>query len=417
MTPMTANDRNILRELARRVAEIAALPAQEETRAAWRALNALRPARPMVYIDQIPWHEMDVDGELANRCADPFCAGLEAGLRQTLYRWRHLPADMVVEPWIGVPKAIRDSGYGLKCDEETSVLDPRNYVVGHYYHDQLKTDEDLAKIKAPEVSLDETETARREALANDIFDGILPVRMQGLFPWCAPWDWIVQWHGVEETLYDLVDRPEFMHRLVGRLTAAFLAMLDSAEAQGLLGSGQSYIHCTGAWTDQLPAPGFDPARPRARDLWTMGMAQIFSSVSREMYDEFEVPYISRIYARFGLGYYGCCDPLDDRIDLVRKIPNVRKISMSPWVDERRGAAAIGGDYVFSRKPSPALFALDTFEGAAAEKQLRVTLAACREHGCPLELILKDLSTVRYDPERLWRWEKIAMRLVEDAAAR
>ena len=55
-------DQDILRELAKQVAEIAALPVQQETIAAWKVLNSLNPVRPMFMIDQIPWHEMDVDG-------------------------------------------------------------------------------------------------------------------------------------------------------------------------------------------------------------------------------------------------------------------------------------------------------------------------------------------------------------------
>ena len=258
-----------------------------------------------------------------------------------------MPADMVVESHVDVPKAIHNAGFGYDRVEETAALDPSNDVVGHYYLDQIKTDVDIDKIRTPELSLDAAETARREALAHDAFDGLLEVRMQGMYPWCAPWDVITQWRGVEATLYDLTDRPEFMHRLVDRITTCYLGMLDAAEDQGLLGHSMSYIHCTGAWTDELPKPGFNPAKPRTRDLWTFGMAQIFGSVSRAMHEEFEIPYMQRIYSRFGMGYYGCCEPLDDRIDLVRKIPNVRKVSMSPWTNQERGAAAIAGDFVFS----------------------------------------------------------------------
>ena len=47
---------------------------------------------------------------------------------------------------------------------------------------------------------------------------------------------------------------------------------------------------------------------------------------------------------------------------------------------------------------------------AVEKDLRDTLAACRRHACPVELVLKDISTVHYEPERLWEWSRIASRL-------
>ena len=93
---------------------------------------------------------------------------------------------------------------------------------------------------------------------------------------------------------------------------------------------------------------------------------------------------------------------------VRKIPNVRKISMSPWVDEEIGAAEIRGDYVYSRKPNPALLAWPDFNEQAVREHLQTTVDVCARHGCPLELILKDISTVNYDPRRLWRWAEIAM---------
>ena len=411
---VTASDRDALRRLGDELAEIARLPEQQEIIGLWKALNSLKPVRPMVIIDQMPWNEMEINGELTLQCEHPFCRALETQLRRSLYRWKHAPGDLAIQPEIVVSKVIRNSGYGIEVEERTSALDIGNDVVGHYYVDQLKTDADIEKIHAPEVSLDTSATAECEEAAHEIFDDVLNVRMQGMLPWLGPWDTIVQWCGVEGTLFDLSDRPEFMHRLVERLVDAYLAMLESAEEQGLLGHGQNEVHCTGAWTDELPAPGFDPDRPRTQDLWTFGMAQIFSSVSPAMFDEFEVPYMQRIYSRFGLGYYGCCDPLDDRIDLVRKIPNVRKISMSPWVNQERGARQIGPDYVFSRKPSPALLATDRFSPSAVEEDLRETIRVCKEHGCPLELILKDISTVRYEPQRLTEWDSIARRLVNES---
>jgi len=257
----------------------------------------------------------------------------------------------------------------------------------------------------------EQATAEAEERAHDIFDGVLPVRMQGVLPGFAPWDRIVTWHGVGPSLLDLVDRPAFIHKMMARLTEAHLSMLDQLEAQGLLGYGQTIIHCTGAHTGELPAEGFDPQHPRARDLWTSGQAQIFSSVSPAMHQEFQLDYANKWYERFGLVYYGCCEPLDDKIDIIKHIPHVRKVSMSPWVNVEKGAERIGGDMVFSRKPSPALVAVDTWDPEPVEKDLRNVMERCARHGCPVEFILKDISTVRYEPQRLWAWADVAMRVV------
>jgi len=408
---VSSRDRGILRGLAEQVAEIASLPVQQQAISLWKALNGLKPVRPMVMIDQVAWHEMDVDSELALQTEDDFCREIEITLRRTLYSWRHMRADMVVEPLVEIPKVIHGEGFGIQTMERTAVTDPRNEVVGHAYADQLETEEDLKKIREPEIALDEKATAEAEEKAHRIFDGLLTVRMQGRFPSFAPWDSIATWRTPEHAILDLVDRPEFMHRVVSRLTEVHLTLLDQLESQGLLGYGQRTIHCTGAYTDELPSPGFDPAQPRAKDLWTYGMAQIFSTVSPAMHRKFWLDYAGKWFSRFGLGYYGCCEPLDGKVEIIRNVPHVRKISMSPWADVERGAAKIGRDFVFSRKPSPAFLARDKWEPDQVEADLRHTVQACARHGCPVELILKDISTVHYQPQRLWEWADIARRVV------
>ena len=197
-----------------------------------------------------------------------------------------------------------------------------------------------------------------------------------------------------------------------RMVRGYLGMLDQLEEKGLLGYNQSLTHCTGAYTDELPAPGFDPKKPGTKDIWMAGLAQMFSTVSPAMFDEFEIETSMPIFKRFGLVYYGCCDPLDKKMKEVKKIPNVRKISMSPWVDEEIGASEIKGDYVYSRKPSPAMLAWPEFREDEVRKDLRKTVNTCAAHGCPLEIILKDISTVKYQPQRLWRWAEIAMEVVQ-----
>jgi len=195
------------------------------------------------------------------------------------------------------------------------------------------------------------------------------------------------------------------------MTEGYLSQLDQLEAQGLLCAPQSLIHCTGAYTDELPAPGYNPERVRTQDIWMFGLGQMFAVVSQRMFQEYEVDYTRRICQRFGLVYYGCCDPLDQKMKQVRLIPNVRKVSMSPSANQARGAEAIGSDYVFSRKPNPAMLAYNAFDPEAVRADLRATREICESNSCPLELILKDISTVRYEPQRLFQWAEIAMQVV------
>ena len=54
-------DKDILRRLASDLADIAALPVHKEKARLWRKLNDLQSERPMVWINEICWNEMNVN--------------------------------------------------------------------------------------------------------------------------------------------------------------------------------------------------------------------------------------------------------------------------------------------------------------------------------------------------------------------
>ena len=215
---------------------------------------------------------------------------------------------------------------------------------------------------------------------------------------------------------DLVERPEMVEAAISRLVDAYLCELDQWEALDLLtrnddntriGSG-GYGH-----SSRLPGANYDPDHVQPQNMWGNATAQIFGSVSSRMHWEFALKHEMRWLERWGLTYYGCCEPLDIKMGLMRRIPNLRKISMSPWVDVGRAVKLVGSDYVFSRKPTPAVFAEDAWQPELARQQLRDFLEQAR--GCRIEIIMKDISTVRYQPQRLWEWAQIAMELAEEYA--
>ncbi|MCL2517862.1 MAG: hypothetical protein FWF15_04805 [Oscillospiraceae bacterium] len=403
------NDKKILRELALKVAEIASLPIQSERLKSYKALNALKPVRPMFMIDQLPWGELNVDDEMTCLCEDPLCKQFEWQLRETIYRFTHMPDDRVVTADFKVSKSVTSTGYGLTSDVEYIGLSQR-------YTNVIKTEEDLEKIQYPVVTENKEASANTLNIAHDIFDGILNVRQcgNGGIVYGHVWDVISFMRGVEDCIIDIMDRPEFVHKMVAKFFDVFLKRLDQNEELGLIDVGAPTIHCTGAYTDELP--GFNGESDAeleqycysAKNSWTMGAAQLFSMVSPEHHDEFEIAYQQKWYARFGLGYYGCCEPLDWKIGVIGKIPNVRKISMSPWVNLERGSEAMNGRYVFSNKPNPAFLANDVaWDADLVRRELQAACDAAAKYGNPCELILKDVSTVGNKPQRLWEWAKIA----------
>ena len=44
----------------------------------------------------------------------------------------------------------------------------------------------------------------------------------------------------------------------------------------------------------------------------------------------------------------------------------------------------------------------------SDESIEAIAQAARDNGLGLELILKDISTVRYEPQRLWTWSRIAL---------
>lgn len=403
----------ILRELAEKVATIADLPVQKEKKEMWRRLNDLEKVRPMIWINEIPWHEMNVDDELTLQTSDEFCRKLERELRQVIYQWEHMRGDMVIEAKIFCPLVIHDTGVGLSEQTDTVSVDGDNPIVSKHFIPQIQKEEDIQKIKMPEITYDAETTDYNYQFMQYIFSGILEVQKLG--PRCrfAPWDDLVRWWGVEEVLTDLILRPEMVHQAMDRIVKAELHRLEQYEKLNLLTLNNTNLRIgTGGYgyTRELPQNDYNSSQIRPIDLWGSSRAQIFSAVSPQMHEEFSINYEVQWLKRFGLNYYGCCEPLDNKIDILKKIPNLRKISISPWASIEEAAKKINRDYVISYKPNPAIFAADVWNPVKAREMLIDALN--KSKGCNIEIIMKDISTVRNKPQRLWEWAEIALEVVE-----
>jgi hypothetical protein len=406
---LTPGDMKTLRDLASRIAEIASLPVQNERKKLWTRLNSLKPVKPLVWMDEVCWHEMDYMGELTMTTSTVYSRIIEASLRQTLYQWNHMQGDMIVDPVIYSPLAISNPGLGIKREMQTLSVDEQNDILSQHYLPVIKNPEDIEKLQYPVIRHDEQLTLETFNSYSEIFHGILKVEKRGAPGfWFAPWDQLVMLTGVQEAMTDLLMRPEYIHSLVKRLVDIGQSVLNQYEALNLLslnnynirvGSG-AYGYC-----EELPRPGYDPLKAGTKDLWGCATAQIFVGVSPEMHEEFALQYEKKWAERFGLFYYGCCEPLDKKIKILEKIPNLRKISMSPWADLSNAAEQINKRYVISLKPSPGILVGSNWSPDAARRYLREKLSEARGHN--IEIVMKDISTVSYEPKRLWDWTRIA----------
>jgi hypothetical protein len=435
LTQPTIAERQCLRGLAERVAALAAGPEQVEKRRAVRALNRLDPVPPRIYcFPEGAWLECIPPETLA--CENPLLRGWELRLRMALYTQEVLQDDQPLDAVFNVPWDGYVGDYGLAAIVTGTAADTaarRTYylhpdsnlsLTSHsalgavHYEAPLRDRRDLAKLRTPEVHVDRESSRRWLELAQELFDGMLAVRRR-----CHWWQTLggiaqaaVQLRGMDTLLLDLMDEPEWVGEYFARLAAGHQQVLDVLEAEGLLGlnNGSEWIHTGGiGYSDELPAPDF-AGQVRCRDLWGGAQTQDLVGISPALFAEVILPHLRPIVERFGLGCFGCCEPLHDWLPALKSIANLRRVSISPWADVRKSAEQLGNRYVLSRKPLPTPLSTEHFDAAAILHELRTDFAVLRAHDCRAEVMVKDLHTVQHEPHRLPRWVALARQARDEA---
>ena len=413
---ISAKDRAIIRDVAKRIAEIAAHPRQKKTADLWRRLNNLERVRPMIILQDGTLHETSWKTGNLLKCEGEEARGIEHGLRAHVYHWEHLRDDSLWDDIVRCPIAIECTGWGIaqKDDRPDHVFGAR-----HFNCNLADTDEPTL-IPDPVVTVDWEETERRHQRLAELYDGIFTIERIGVpGHWYDPLDSFITWRGIEETFLDMIDRPQWLHGWLERMCQNYLSRLDQYEKLNLLtlnNRNQNYGIGPGGlgYTDLLPQKDFDGVHVRTIDQWGHATTQIFSEVSPAMHEEFALKYEKRFLARFGLASYGCCEPLDLKVDLIRKhVPHLRRVSMSPKANVARGAAACRNEVIFSYKPNPTIIGMEAWDRDLARAELRDAFEKTR--GCVVEVIMKDLHSCRNQPHRMSEWVDMAMLLAEEFA--
>ena len=407
-------DRSILRDLAKQVAEIAALPIQTTRRRQWVRHNSLQTKHPMMLLfPEGAWEELLPERALL--CGGERARHMEWQLRSRIYHHAHFQDDTVIEGEWTVEKVIHSSGWGL---QPRRIASPE--ARGAYKFDPvLLGPSDLEKLQFPEVTYDHGATDRAFEEAQELFGDILRVRPKGVGHISYHlMNQYVHWRGLEVAMLDMYLQPQFLHDTVAFLEEGHRRVLEQYVDQNLLSLNNDATYQSSGgngYTDELPKPGFDPAHVRPCDIWASAEAQEFAQVGPKQHAEFALQYERRLLAPFGLTGYGCCEDLTRKLDDVLTVPNLRRVSISPFADIERCAERLGGEVVFSWKPHPAHL-VGHFDEAAIRKYIRRALEITQREGCVLEMVLKDTHTCEHRPERFDRWTQIARQEIERLGA-
>jgi len=413
-----SDDIDVLRRLAERKRSIAESPENAERRRLWLAHNDLRGERPMVLVEAyLAFDELFDEKDL--QCTEPWARGLEKQFRWDIWRFETVKDDHVVEPNLGVGWKVKATGFGVEVPKTRGEAE--GGMMGSYVWDPPIKDisRDFAKLKGRTFSVDRDATLAWKAHLDKVFSGILDVRIRGGFWWTLGMTWqAIDLIGLENLMLFMYDDPEGLHRLMAFLRDDHLRFAEWLEAEGLmtLNNENDYVGSgTLGYTTALPADGYPPDGPaRMKDQWVLLESQETVGVGPEKFEEFVFAYQAAIAEKFGLVYYGCCEPVHTRWHVLKKLGNLRSVSVSPWCDQQFMAAELGRNYVFSRKPNPTLISMQKFDEDLISRDLQSTLDIAR--GCELEIIMKDVHTLAGQPLRVARWVALARKAIDARAA-
>lgn len=395
-------DRERLRELAWRQMELAKSPENEEKRNEWFRHNAARPGRPMIHLEAWTFGEELFPSRLT--CEDREMRGIEQGLLSNFINAELFGDDRVVPDYYPVYVPSEFIPFGID-DEMTAE------GIGY---STVKKIEDLERdfhlLGESTFSIDHASADRQVERLGDIFGDILEPRkvMGGLYS--VPTQKIVNLMGLENMMFSMYDYPELFKEMMNRFAEDTVKFFRALEGEGLLPTKDATGWCQGSFcfNEELP-----DAPKTTRDLCGFMDSQESSSISPDMYEEFIFPCYEKISKEMGLLSYGCCEPTHPIWErCLKKLQNLRKVSVSPWCDEEAmGENLRGGKVIYHRKPSPNFLGVDeVLDEEALRAHINKTLHAAR--GCVLEIAQRDVYTLHGNVEKARRYIEIWKQEIE-----
>lgn len=406
MTTAT-KDRTVLRELAQQYRELCDSERNQHKIDLWRAMNSGRQTRPVV------WCNLGLlGGDIANvlpdiRVEDEDLVGVERWLQKMLWT-ATIGDDRVFYPWYTVRAEMLAQPEGIWGVARNTVRDSssrgwRNMPV-------LREYQDLTALKAtPHQVLDANPAAAGRL--TDIFGDILPVHVDRstVYPKWGGTDLseaAACLMGLEELLYALYEKPDMVRQFMIFMRDAVLENIQAGERAGDFSTAETQNYMVPPYCDDLPDPGADTYGVRLKDLCFFTHSQEFEAVSPAQHEEFLLVYQIPITELFGKVNYGCCETLDTKLDILKKIPNLNKICVGPLADISVYPDKIDENCIISWRPNAAPMVCRGFDPDNVRMRLRDGFEKAR--GRSMEVHLHEPMTVEGDLSRISRWAEIAI---------
>lgn len=406
---ISANDRAILRDLAKYKVELAHSPAMDKLRKEWEAHGRFdKNSRPMVMIELWTFGEEILPPLL--KCEGEEARGLEQELWSNIVNHTLFKDDTIVRDYVSVSYGSSFKPFNIDVQvEHTGGL-------GHHFIPALgDLEDDFHKLKKSAFSVSKGGVSAYSQLRMDTYGDILPVKLRGGGLGFCPTQDIVHIMSMEDMFINMSLYPELYKQMMEMLTNDYLEYIDLMEKEGVILPtwGEAPLaQGTYCFNNKLPKEG---EGLKASDVWCYMDSQESSGISPDMYKEFVSPYYDRISQRFGLLSYGCCEAVDPIWEnSLKDLKNLGKVSISPWCNEEKmGEHLKGKEIVYLRKPSPNLLGVGdspNLDEDAVRAHFAKTISAAK--GCTLEIAQRDVYTVAHSPQKVARY----VELIREACA-
>ncbi|MEI8242223.1 MAG: hypothetical protein WCI17_03060 [bacterium] len=361
--------------MAGRYAEYAMGAPMAQRREKWRLHNNRQEKTIPFHIEDNGSYFRDLTRQ--PECENAACRTLESQLLLALTAYekidddRIIPARFVVD-WCTPSTGVCDELCVIRADNGRG--DTKGYTTNHPIRD---IDADFGKLKKSAIRLDREESERRLHLAEEVFAGLLPVEAgrSGSAYSSGITNRAVHLMGMQELYLQMAIKPEAVHRLFGFIAEDNLAIGQWEEEQGLLTSNHdgNQGYCTGSSLFSDETVVLAGRTVRSADRYGYLESQESAGISPAMFDEFVMPYLAPLAAKFKFLMYGCCEAVHHLMPSLLRLHGLRKVSVTPWCDLRFLANTCPTDIIWCRKPVPLLLCGDTFSEAALRSHLQETL--------------------------------------------
>lgn len=413
---ITKEERSYLRELAKKQLDYANLSIMDERKKLWYAHNELKGERPLIIM------EMDTfkrDLLPTFKCQSKAAIEIEKNLLIQIVNHELIDDDKVIPDYYTVYWKIHINEFDLTITKQYAK-DGQGKEIGFTQQHPIKDlPTDLPLLKHSTFNVDRERTYAWKAFVEEVIGDILPVKLKNdKLKWhVVPSRMIVDLMGLENMMYAMMDYPDELHQLYGFIKDDILNFIKWQEKEGLLCLNNENDYAGAGsygFTKDLPSNNYDKNHlVTTKDIWVNMNSQESVGISSSMYGEFIFPYYRDLAKEFGLVYYGCCEPVHDIWDdYISKLPNLRKVSISPWCNEEfMGDVLKEQKIIYSRKPMPNFIGVGQFDEIEFREHISHTLNAAK--GCNLEFIFRDIYTLSGDRGKAGRAVKITRELIEE----